>query len=132
MLYATRDVRATLANCRRLLKPGSNLILNESTNPDDLLSFVFGLLPGWWASEDGRQNEPLLSPSQWDKSLRDAGFSGTDATVSDGDEAQGHRMSVMVSTKPHQEEVASSKDIVVVITDDSSGFIGSLASSICG
>ncbi|RDA86508.1 hypothetical protein CP532_2001 [Ophiocordyceps camponoti-leonardi (nom. inval.)] len=134
VLHATKNMHATLENCRRLLKPGGNLVVGECTNPDDMLSFIFGILPGWWAAEDGRQYGPLLSESDWDKSLKAAGFSGTDIAMSDADVEGGpHRMSVLVSTKPCEQTAAAapSKDVVVLMSSDGTDAGAGLASSVC-
>ncbi|KAF4594413.1 polyketide synthase [Ophiocordyceps camponoti-floridani] len=133
VLHATKSIKTSLENCRRLLKPGGNLIVGECTNPDDMLSFIFGLLPGWWAAEDGRQFGPLLSESAWDKTLKDAGFSGTDIAMPDGDDEAGHhRMSVMVGTKPHEQEAPSStRDVVILVANNGINDAGkSLAASV--
>lgn len=122
----------TLENCRRLLKPGGDLVLGEYTNRDDLVHFIFGLLPGWWAAEDGRDHGPLLSESQWNHTLKDAGFSGAKISLSDNDDEKAYRMSTMVATKPQETGRFLSKDIVVIVPDRCIGFMGSLASSICG
>ncbi|PFH62335.1 hypothetical protein XA68_14062 [Ophiocordyceps unilateralis] len=133
VLHATKDIHQTLTNCRRLLKPGGNLIVGECTNPDDMLSFIFGILPGWWASEDGRRFGPLLSEAAWDKALKASGFSGTDIAMPDGDDKVGHhRMSVLVSTKPHEQAAAlPAKDVVVLMPNDGTDVGAGLASSVC-
>ncbi len=50
VLHATKNMDHTMANVRKLLKPGGSLILMESTQDQHDLLFVFGLLPGWWLS----------------------------------------------------------------------------------
>ncbi|KAH8696648.1 hypothetical protein BGW36DRAFT_428643 [Talaromyces proteolyticus] len=131
VLHATKCIDKTLENCRRLLKPGGNLVLGEYTNLDDLTHFIFGILPGWWAAEDGRQSTPLLLESQWDKALKNAGFSGADITLSDNDDSIVHRMSTLVSTKLHEQKSALAKDIIIVVPVDCSYFTKSLSSCIC-
>jgi NADPH:quinone reductase-like Zn-dependent oxidoreductase len=129
VLHATRHISKTLENCRRLLKPGGNLVLGESTNTNDIGPFIFGTLPGWWVAEDGRENGPLLSQSQWDEALKKAGFSGTDTKLAEIDDPDSHRMSILVSTR-QEEQGFPSKDIMVVTPDDCTNPIGSLASLI--
>lgn len=47
-------------------------------------SRIMGILPGWWlGAAEGRTNEPYLAPEQWDKVLKEAGFSGVDAAIYD-------------------------------------------------
>ncbi|PHH79322.1 hypothetical protein CDD80_5085 [Ophiocordyceps camponoti-rufipedis] len=120
VLHATKDIRETLRHCSSLLKPGGSLVLGEFTNPQDLGAFIFGILPGWWAAEDGRRGGPLLLRHQWDEALKDAGFSGCDAAVTDGHGDDAHRLSTIVSTKlerESQEEILGTKDVVVVVPE---------------
>ena len=134
VLHATKNLSQTLDNCRRLLKPGGNLVLGEYTNRDDLAHFIFGVLPGWWAAEDGRKHGPLLSESEWDQTLKDAGFpAGAEISLADNDDDKAHRMSTIVSTKParREQDRISSKEIVVVVPDRCTSFLGSLAAAIC-
>ena len=56
------------------------------------------MLPGWWIGEnDGRTDVPFVTVERWDKELRDAGFSGTDAVLLD-DEPPYHYCANMTST----------------------------------
>jgi hypothetical protein len=111
------------------LKPGGNLVLGENTNPKDISSFIFGTLPKWWVAEDGRENGPLLLQSEWDETLKKAGFSGTDTKLPEIDHLDSHRMSVLVSTR-QEEQGFPSKNIMVVTPDGCTNPIGSLASLI--
>jgi hypothetical protein len=43
-------MKRTMANVRKLLKPGGKLLLLETTQDHVDLQFVFGLVPGWWLS----------------------------------------------------------------------------------
>lgn len=43
-----------------------------------------GTFEGWWlGEEDGRADHPYISPEEWDRRLRDAGFSGCDSVTAD-------------------------------------------------
>lgn len=83
VLHATKSVETTLANARKLLKPGGYLVILEVTDTDPLRpTFVFGTLSGWWVGEaDGRPHHPLLTQAQWDAVLRKSGFSGLDTAT---------------------------------------------------
>ncbi|KAI0096862.1 hypothetical protein GGR51DRAFT_489918 [Nemania sp. FL0031] len=129
VLHATKDMRKTLENCRRLLKPGGNLVLGENTNPNDISSFIFGTLPGWWVSEDGRENGPLLSQSEWDVALTGAGFSTADIRLPVADCSRAHRMSVLVSRRRDAQEIPS-RDIIIVAPEDYTSPTSTLASMI--
>ena len=52
VLHATPDLRASLAACRALLRPGGLLLLNETTAVRDFATLTFGLTPGWWHAAD--------------------------------------------------------------------------------
>jgi acyl transferase domain-containing protein/NADPH:quinone reductase-like Zn-dependent oxidoreductase len=100
VLHATADIQQMLQHTKSLLKPEGKLLLFEPCQLSCArLSFVFGLLPGWWLSkEQYRQWGPLLTDSQWNEALRESGLSGTDLCLRDGKD-QRHTFSVMVSTK---------------------------------
>ena len=50
VLHATKSMDRTMANVRRLLKPGGKLVIMETTKDQEDMQLVFGLLPGWWLS----------------------------------------------------------------------------------
>lgn len=81
VLHATRDIRTTLANCARLLKPSGVLIVNELTRRLDYNTLTFGLTDGWWLFEDEDvriPGSPLLAAATWRRMLREAGLSDID------------------------------------------------------
>ncbi|CEJ59647.1 hypothetical protein PMG11_08264 [Penicillium brasilianum] len=83
VLHATPRIGETVANARKLLKPGGKLLLIEETIMHQRL-FLFACLPGWWASQDGRHvNGPLQSPEEWESVLKANGFSGVDVCLQD-------------------------------------------------
>ncbi|KAL3459208.1 hypothetical protein BJX64DRAFT_291458 [Aspergillus heterothallicus] len=85
VLHATPCLQQTLANVKTLLKPDGKIFLQELAPTTKWINFVMGTLPGWWlGADDGREWEPYISPECWDKELRIAGFSGTEAVVHDG------------------------------------------------
>ncbi|MFO0946591.1 MAG: SDR family NAD(P)-dependent oxidoreductase [Planctomycetota bacterium] len=79
VLHATRDLKATLAHVRQLLKPGGILLLIEATRTQSWGELTFGLTDGWWAFEDHslRPDGPLLSVPQWERLLAEVGFEST-------------------------------------------------------
>ncbi|KAK6206913.1 beta-ketoacyl synthase domain-containing protein [Colletotrichum tabaci] len=106
VLHATRAMDETLRNARKLLKPGGRLLLFEIINTEVLLgSFCFGVLPGWWLSEDeDRVWGPLMSPASWHRHLVSAGFSGVDAVFDDFPSSPHQMSSILVSTVPRRPE----------------------------
>lgn len=84
VLHATKCITKTLDNVRKLLKPGGKLALIEITRFSPMDNITFGLLPGWWAGiNDGRQDTPILSVSEWNDVLLRASFSGVEVSATD-------------------------------------------------
>ncbi|RYC64341.1 hypothetical protein CHU98_g1857 [Xylaria longipes] len=100
VLHATRSLTTTLRNVHKLLAPGGKLIFLELTCPDNICANVgFGLLPGWWLSqEEYRVHSPLINETQWDQVLKRSGFSGTDLVLRDHPSDSCHISSIMTST----------------------------------
>ncbi|KAF6806133.1 hybrid PKS-NRPS protein, partial [Colletotrichum musicola] len=100
VLHATRDIERSLANARRLLKPGGYLLILEITDVDKVLvPFLMGAVPGWWLFEDrwrAGTYSPLLTASKWDEVLRQTGYdTGTEFVYHDMQDD--HLTSVMVA-----------------------------------
>ncbi|MET9414603.1 SDR family NAD(P)-dependent oxidoreductase [Streptomyces klenkii] len=77
VLHATRDIRNTLRNAKAALRDGGWLLLNELSGFDLFAHLTFGLLEGWWLSEDTSlrvPGSPALSPESWREVLEGEGF----------------------------------------------------------
>lgn len=76
VLHATRDVRETLANIRRLVRPGGCAVFIEVSPGVRFVELVYGLLPSWWRIQDQvrRPAGPLLPPAAWKDLARECGF----------------------------------------------------------
>jgi NADPH:quinone reductase-like Zn-dependent oxidoreductase/SAM-dependent methyltransferase/acyl carrier protein len=75
VLHATRDLRGTLANVRRLLASEGVLALLEVSQTSRWLDLVFGLLKGWWLFADSElRAHPLLTREKWLDVLGGVGF----------------------------------------------------------
>ncbi|KAI0912850.1 hypothetical protein F4823DRAFT_632847 [Ustulina deusta] len=99
VLHATKSIKDTLLNVRRLLKPGGMLFMVETTQDQVDVSFTFGLLPEWWiGEEEERSLTPSLSIKAWNSVLRDTGFSGIEVEVHDCEDEDFYSFSVMSST----------------------------------
>lgn len=80
VLHATPSIRQTLANARKLLRPGGYLVAMEGFSNDVARTgLVFGAFAGWWlGAGEGRVLGPHATVPEWDAMLREAGFSGCD------------------------------------------------------
>ncbi|KAJ5100206.1 Male sterility NAD-binding [Penicillium angulare] len=80
-LHATRSLKETVSNCRRLLRPGGYLVLLEITTDHLPIQMIMGTLPGWFLGiDEGRVWVPTLSLDEWDKLLKETGFSGVETS----------------------------------------------------
>lgn len=98
VLHATKVLSNTLQNCRRLLRPGGQLLLMEITSAEETvrLGFITAGLPGWWLGRaDGRVHAPTISEAQWDRILAENGFSGVEVARRDFEEC--HYNTVMAT-----------------------------------
>ncbi|MGI8604885.1 MAG: SDR family NAD(P)-dependent oxidoreductase [Verrucomicrobiales bacterium] len=79
VVHAVSDVRVALRNIHDLLAPGGTLLFVDVATPHLWLNAVFALTSGWWrfTDRDLRPHHPLLLRSQWEKVLRESGFSET-------------------------------------------------------
>ena len=77
VLHATRRVHRTLRHVKALLRPGGVLLVNELTRSQLWAHATFGLLEGWWLSEDPAiriAGSPVLTSAAWRRALTDTGF----------------------------------------------------------
>ena len=99
VIHATRDIRQSLANIHRLLKPGGLLLLNELTKVSNVLTATFGLTDGWWSFEDESERlpgSPLLSSDRWKALLAETGFSVVNTAELEGAYTYGQALFVAV------------------------------------
>jgi yersiniabactin nonribosomal peptide synthetase len=76
VLHATRDIRETLEHVRAVMRGGGVLLLIEETRFLPLHNLTMGLQQGFdrAADEALRPRHPLLTLSQWEELLTEAGF----------------------------------------------------------
>ncbi|KAH8799819.1 hypothetical protein F5884DRAFT_905307 [Xylogone sp. PMI_703] len=116
VLHATKSMENTMTNVRKLLKPGGKLLLLETTQDHIDLHYVFGLVPGWWLSEEQeRETSPNLTIDMWQRVLSKTGFSGIDAEVHDCESEVLYSFSVMTSTAISKAPTFNSE--VVIVTE---------------
>lgn len=132
VLHATRNIKRTMANVRKLLKPGGMLLLIELIPTNAGFINVFGVFDGWWLGEEKeRRVSPLLSEEGWDVVLRETGFSGLDLTLADTPDARTHQGTTMMSraieahsqvqrniSNSEQSRSTTPEDIVLVNTSE--------------
>ncbi|TGJ85110.1 hypothetical protein E0Z10_g3631 [Xylaria hypoxylon] len=119
VLHATKNMKNTMDNVRKLLKDGGKIVLVETTRDTPDVQLVFGGVPGWWLSEEpDRKLSPNMSLDTWDKHLRETGFTGIDLSAWDCEDQAHQAMSCIVSTaKPSQKPVFE-RSITIVYADD--------------
>ncbi|RYO87961.1 hypothetical protein DL764_008792 [Monosporascus ibericus] len=82
VLHATKSLSVTIRDCRRLIRPGGYLVVEEGTSDTLRIPFIFCGLQGWWVgTDDGRKHQPTVSEAKWDSLLRTNQFSGVDQKV---------------------------------------------------
>lgn len=115
VLHATQFLSRTLANCRKITKPGGRMIIIEITGDAVYTSFIMSGLPGWWlGKDDGRIYGPLASEARWDELMQDAGFSGVDVSCSDLDDFYG----LVMSTQAVDDRISLLREPLAVGTWD--------------
>lgn len=114
VLHATKRIDITLANCFKLLKPGGKLVVGELTYSQACTGLLFGTLPGWWLSEDGREGGPLMTQTEWHRRLQFSGYSGLDLVVAAKDTLGDDKLSMMVSSKPSNNKTTGLRQIVII------------------
>ncbi|GIJ99437.1 type I iterative polyketide synthase [Aspergillus viridinutans] len=119
VLHATKDLSASLKNVRKLLKPGGKLVLAEITRPGAIrTTFVFGLFEGWWRGlEPYRQKNPCADSGQWERHLKEAGFSGCDVVIDDYTHEDCQEASLILSTAVHDASTVENSPTISIIID---------------
>ncbi|WP_429843908.1 SDR family NAD(P)-dependent oxidoreductase [Brevibacillus sp. FIR094] len=77
VLHATKDIRKTLRHTKAVLRENGLVLLNEISSNSLFLHLTFGLLEGWWLSEDTDvriPGSPALTPTCWQTVLEKEGF----------------------------------------------------------
>jgi acyl transferase domain-containing protein/NADPH:quinone reductase-like Zn-dependent oxidoreductase/SAM-dependent methyltransferase/NADP-dependent 3-hydroxy acid dehydrogenase YdfG len=98
VLHATSNMKKTLKNVGKLLKPGGKLVLVETTQNFIVPGVVVGTFTGYWAGiPDGRVDAPFMSVDMWDANLKAVGFSGAELVLDDFPSPH-NTTSVIVST----------------------------------
>ena len=87
VLHATRNMRTTLRNTKATMRRNGLLLLNEVTEKTLYAHLTFGMLEGWWVSEDEAlriPDCPCLSPENWAQLLQQEGFEQPALAIANG------------------------------------------------
>lgn len=76
VLHATKNIDTTISGIEKISKSEAILVINEVVGKRNFLTVTFGLLDGWWLSEDKRRicGSPLLSRENWFDLLKKQNF----------------------------------------------------------
>lgn len=108
-LHVTPSLEISLSNVRRLLAPKGHLFLQELSTEMTSISYLMGVLPGWWIGiPDGRVSAPYIKPEIWDEKLKKAGFNGVEAVMYD-DERPYQANAYFISSLSEQPSATSKK-----------------------
>lgn len=138
VVHATRDVKKTLAQLDRMLRPGGLLAMIELTCAPFWPDVTFGLLDGWWAFTDTdlRADHALLRVDRWTELLADAGFEVV--ALGDHPEIEASEQAVLLARKAERPVVSDvparlEGDFVVVgtggLADDVATALGRLGAA---
>lgn len=72
-VHATHNLRTSLANMRKALRPDGLLLLVEMTGRVWWMDLVFGLFEGWWFFDDSR-SYVISDERAWEADLRAVGY----------------------------------------------------------
>ncbi len=132
VLHATSDIANTLTNIRSVLKPGGKLVFLEITGEPMVVTFAFGLLPGWWLSKESyREWNPTLTVERWGDMLLQTGFSGNDLVLRDYQSEASHFVSIVVSTAIDEAPIANRCPRIIFVVAEESQHQVEMAKSIC-
>lgn len=106
----------SLANIRKLLAPGGQLVLQTPRSGLKWLQYVFGTQAWWWCGvNDGRPNEPFVSEERWSSLLTTTGFRNAPTLISN---SSGHSpFSSVIVARPQQPSAPKSQ-VTVIYNDD--------------
>jgi SAM-dependent methyltransferase/acyl carrier protein len=109
-IHATKDLVATTANIRKMLKPDGLLCLVELTRNLYWFDLVFGLLEGWWLFTDDRKHA-LATEQRWKQDLSITGFRWID--WSKGLTRDSELLRVITASPTEPSPVDSSEDLTL-------------------
>ncbi|MFP5265683.1 MAG: condensation domain-containing protein [Blastocatellia bacterium] len=98
-LHVTKNIQQSLANLRKLLRPGGALCLVELVNAHPWIELIWGLTPEWWSFEDtALRTAPTLSTGLWRQVIEDCGFESIYISTEDDGEGVAADHAVLVAS----------------------------------
>lgn len=76
VIHVTKDLRRTFKNIWSLMKPNGRFDMIEQTCVNRVITFLFGLLDGFWQFQDFdlRKDHCILSSEKWTQAMESCGF----------------------------------------------------------
>jgi NADPH:quinone reductase-like Zn-dependent oxidoreductase/SAM-dependent methyltransferase len=133
-LHATEDIKRTLENVHKLLKPGGRLVLLETTRPLLGHGLAYGTFPDYWKSDENPES-PFLDVKHWENELKEAGFSGIDIELKDYDPSVAVVSVIVATSLPKQSAVVlpvTQDNVYIIYNQQPTTFHEVLASELCG
>lgn len=104
-----KPLRATLANCKKLLAQDGKLLLRELSPSSGSINYILGAQPGWWDAEaeaeaeaDSSTSDPCFSTRQWERELMAAGIDRIEGVAANSTGAPWLITTVLASQAPKQ------------------------------
>jgi SAM-dependent methyltransferase len=102
VMHATPRLDESLRYVCKMLGPNGRLLLQEPRPNITWAKYVFGILLGWYIGvQDGRHDEPYVSPKRWKEELDAAGFQLDETAVLDSLET--FYTNAIIVAKPRRE-----------------------------
>jgi acyl transferase domain-containing protein/SAM-dependent methyltransferase len=118
-VHATASLSGSLANIRKLLAPGGRLLLQELSMESKWINCILGFLDDWWLGvNDGRTDEPYVSPDRWEVELKRAGFAAPAVVL---DSPAPHQTSAVMIAKLEEDVITDVNKCVTVLAYDRDG-----------
>ncbi|KAL4998919.1 hypothetical protein BDV10DRAFT_200929 [Aspergillus recurvatus] len=128
VVHATPSIRESLENLRSLLNPQGRLLLQELCPDAKFTNYVMGFLSGWWlGDEDGRPDQPYISPQRWSEELSAAGFQAPEAIVLDRPVPYQSSAGILASTAPRSER---SSRITLLCYDEKGPYVQEMSTQL--